>query len=245
MKRTVTSVFVGIMALLFLVTGFGCGKKAAPKIAVMLPETGSGISEETAAAVEEALFAVSGNDAVEYLFRQSSDAAEQLAFIDMAKGWRALAVVIVPTEGADTEEMKKIAEEKNITLYLAGFESVESTLAQAGEEAGKFAVGELVKVKQPSCLALVSDENAEAYNAFETTAGSLDCIRIDAEADREAAREAVSKWLADHDKDTVAAVAAVFADSDEAALGAMDAFNEYDRKIGLRLVVGIGGRLFD
>lgn len=245
MKRTVTSVFVGIMALLLLVTGFGCGKKAAPKIAVMLPETGSGISEETAAAVEEALFAVSGNDAVEYLFRQSSDAAEQLAFIDMAKGWRALAVVIVPTEGADTEEMKKIAEEKNITLYLAGFESVESTLAQAGEEAGKFAVGELVKVKQPSCLALVSDENAEAYNAFETTAGSLDCIRIDVEADREAAREAVSKWLADHDKDTVAAVAAVFADSDEAALGAMDAFNEYDRKIGLRLVVGIGGRLFD
>ena len=69
MKRTVTSVFVGIMALLLLVTGFGCGKKAAPKIAVMLPETGSGISEETAAAVEEALFAVSvGNKITVYSF---------------------------------------------------------------------------------------------------------------------------------------------------------------------------------
>ena len=261
MKRFV-AILMTISIFLIMGTGcfgcngcFGCGAKANPRVAVVLPEI---IGDDLLKEAEETMKSMSGQHGIEYIFKKFPTQDEQASIIDTLVGWRANAIVMWPVDASSAEGAVSMINEAKIPLVLCNnrisnvtptvYADMGSTVESAGEKAAAyyndFFSGSLEKGEAVSYLSVTSGDSNGFNDAFEANLNPSIAMKesLSVDGTRDGAKAAMSSWLSSSEKTARESINAVFTDSDEAALGVMDAIKEYkDGKQGIGLITGFGG----
>ena len=261
MKRIV-AILMTISIFLIMGTGcfgcngcFGCGAKANPRVAVVLPES---MGDDLLREAEETMKSMSGQHRIEYIFEKFSTQDEQSSIIDTLVGWRANAIVMWPVDASSAESAVNMINEAKIPLILCNnrianvtptvYADMGSTMEASGEKAAAyyntFFSESLEKGDAVSYISVMSGDSNGFIDAFEANLNPSITMKesLSIDGTRDGAKSVMSSWLSSSEKTVRESIYAVFTDSDEAALGVMDAIKEYKAgKQSIKLITGFGG----
>ncbi|MDO4568167.1 MAG: hypothetical protein Q4B99_04320 [Clostridia bacterium] len=234
MKKFTALIVAALVALTLFASS--CGT-VTPKIAVLIPSAEAGATEAQVEAARLAMEGMSGLYGIEYIFRTFDTAEEQMRLIDSALGWNAAAIVlwcVDPAAEGMYDAAKSILDDE-VPLIFCGpvITGLNATAYFAFDSTAEDAASALGSI-------LAGDAGASVLAVGDTLHKGDYSVAV-ADSTREGARAAVAAWLDAGDSDTTSALTSIVIESDEMALGVLDALDDYRGRLNIDCIVSAGG----